>query len=310
MKTIKYLFRKNIRFYFSLILGCFFSAFILLTFSTEFNKRELLLETYNNCDVDIVAYNYAPLKTNSYVYFAKDKYIKFSSSSAKILNANVYQFMEGQEYSSLSLLNEKNVIKGDYSILEKNEIAIPKYLEENYNLAIGDNLYLQDGTKLTIKYIFADIYDVYFANYNSTSCSVFVGIDTFEIAKDQMYCSFEQNVDGYKMESLYLVKKTATDYLLKYSIITVCLVLLFQCFISLFRTKSEINAFRKMKLDGVKRIYSNVMLVEGIYIFTPFLLISLFLLLGFNLTIFINIIISCLVFYMLRILYIVSRCYR
>ena len=274
-------------------IGYYCSIILLLSsiiFSNFFYNNSLgqsldTIQTWDNCDSNFVSYDNWKMDNDSYAYFEYEVLVATDEEYSEYLNAHVYQFLDNCEYSNLSLVNQLNIEIGTYSVLEKNECAIPKCIYEQYGFKIGDKLFLDDGTACEIKFVYKDIYSIINVDLLSPISTIFLGINTLDIKNAISYCNFdvEDERPHNDLYSLNIVVELLSKNVRTYKISFIIFLVLITELLFVFRYKKEINSINLMVLHGDKKRKRYVIYFESIYIIIPTLLGILgSLLLGLN----------------------------
>lgn len=226
-----------------------------LSFASTINDSFNSLQTWNNCESDYIAYDSREFDNNCYYYYGKNISVNLSTGDSIRLNTEVYQFINGKTYDYKSLLNDKNIVKGQYSNLNGNEIAIPISLANKYNLNIGDNVYLFGRDSYEIKYIFKDLYDIKSPSIYSSGNVVFIGND-LPVYSSYLYSGFNSGSAVYN--EVYSFSKAKEEFLITgFGFITLIsiLTIFIQIGISIIFRKAELKNLYKDCVSGSKRNY-------------------------------------------------------
>lgn len=204
-KTYKFSIIFSIEIIFFIALGLIFSGFV--------SSLEYKLETYGDCESTYIAYDSREFENNCYVYYGKHLNFNLSKGDSVRINCESYQFIDKVKYDAKSLINEKNVIYGEYKILDTSEIAIPEYVHKHYKLNVDDFLYLNGTEEYKIKFVFRDIGDVKNIKSNSTEISLFFGKTKQPIISQFKYAVFDNNSNSYN--EIYLFSNHIINFLLQ-----------------------------------------------------------------------------------------------
>lgn len=264
------------------ILSFFFNSLILtligFSFSNSVNESYSSYETWNNCTSKYIAYDSRKFDKNYYCYFGDDVSVALSRGDGILLNADVYQFIDGVAYDDGSLLNEKNIADGTYSILRDNEIAIPKRIANKYNLKIGDVLYLNGSLKSIVKYVFRDFYNIKEPSIGNDKNVVFVGSGK-PMSKEFVYAGFSSETSVFN--EAYPFSKPKFEFLvtmLMYLGAISVLALVAELAIVLIYRKQEKANLYKILISGSKTDYYQSLIVVNLLLhILPVLIASVIL---------------------------------
>lgn len=282
MKYFRYILKTK-KYYITVLVLSVVCIAIALCFSSAWNNVADARKTYSNCTASVVAYDSIPEEADSYANFESNVKVALQQGDGITLNVLVYQFLEDTEYTSNSIVNEDNVLYGDYSVLQYGEIAIPESVSEKYNLNIGDTLYV-DSLECEIKYIYRDIYLIYEVEFYNSQTVVFTGIDTVSLEARENYCVFQPSgVIHNRIESLSDVRAELISMQAVYAAGVIVLTALVGLLILLTRRRNEAIAFKRLKLSGEKNLLSKIAAVELGYAIPPCVLFAaVCLLLGYD----------------------------
>lgn len=279
-----------------LLIGCLFSGAINASYQSYV--------VWNNCESGYVAYNQVVFEKNCYYYYGKQVAVKLNSGDSVKLNVDVYQFIPYMQYDNGSLLNEKNIILGEYYLLQDFELAVPKMIAEKYNLVIGDKLYVNNDISYEIKFIFENLYNIKNPSIDSSEAVIFVGGDNI-LNKDYVYAGF--GVESGVYNEIYTFDRAKYSFILT-MIINLFLVFLFCLFtqisIFIFIRKSEMSNLYKDCVSGSKKKYNRSLFgVNCLLHFIPLLIASIVLALMKNVISGISIFCTTLIFLIIKVIY-------
>lgn len=295
-KTYKFSIIFSIEIIFFIALGLIFSGLV--------SNLEYKLDTYGNCESTYIAYDSREFENNCYVYYEKQLNFNLSKGDSVRINCESYQFIDNVKYDTKSLINEKNVIYGEYKILDANEIAIPEYVHKHYKLNVNDFLYLSGSEEYRIKFVFRDIGDVKNIKSNSTEFSIFFGKTKQPIISQFKYAVFDNNSNSYN--KIYLFSNHILNLkqeIFTYMVIFVVFMTLIILTDNLLFIKDEKKQLYKVRMSGSQTDYYRMLIVFN------FLLIMLPTLIGGavicafgNLHIFVSLLIVSIIVFLVKII--------
>lgn len=192
-----------------LILICYVSLYI------EKYYRQI---NFNNSNkYDYIALSESRYNRNDYCYYGTDA--KFYTENNKKISAFVIMELNSI-YDNEALINDNNVIKGKYELLEENEIAISYNIYKKFNLSIGDYVYfnnisLNQKIKNKIKYIFKSSYGLYDIDVNNNYGIILMGFNKnyYDNIKSQILVSLSENsINSNKILNFFEIYKKNTNY--------------------------------------------------------------------------------------------------
>lgn len=274
-----------------------------LAFVNTINQALQGFDTWRNTDSTYVAYDSVEFGSNCYVYYGKDVYFGLGNTLT-VINAEAYQFIDGKTYDNRSLFNEKNVIDGQFSRLQGNEIAVPRAVAKKYNLAIGDSVYLFREEEYTVKFIFNDVYEIKNVGIYSDGNVVLVGASEYLYHKYQ-YAVFDNVSRQYN--EVYLFSNTRKEFarsLILFLAVDVVLVAAVSLVNVLIFAKSKRKTLYKLHVAGnVKGYYKALFGVGALLLVCPAALASAVLMLIGSFAVAIAICAVVLVIYLAELLY-------
>lgn len=241
----------------------------------EKHYRQIKFNNINKYDYIILSNN--KYKYNSYSYYANDS--KFFLKDNKKINALVLMELEN-EYNDYAVISKNNVVKGEYKILDNNELAVSQNIANRFKLKINDAIYFDNistGKKeeYTIKYIFSDAYGIFEADVDNNFGIILMGFNKeyYKNIKSDIIIS----ADDFKpiLQSIYAndIYKKNTNYFLysAYIILFIFFILFLYSFLYLF----IFNIYRKRKyivyiICGLKKY------LITFYVLRDFILLSMF----------------------------------
>lgn len=268
-------FIKTRKFIFSFLLNALALALIGLSFSSPINKSLYSYETWSNCTSRYVAYDSRAFGKNYYCYYGDGVSVALSSGDGILVKADVYQFVNGVSYDDGSLLNERNVIEGIYSVLSDNEIAIPTTVANKYGLKIGDALYVNDSLKSEVKYIFRNLYNIKEPSLDGDGSVVFVGFGS-PLSEKFVYAGFSNETDVYN--EAYPFSRAKSEFLRTmfiYAGITSVLALVAELVLVLvYRKQEKANLYKDLISGGKANYYQSLIAVNLLLHLLPALIAS------------------------------------
>ncbi len=241
---------------------------IAVVLNDTLDRSYTTMRTFDKCKAELLVYDMLPQGKNTYKYL-EGVYVKRDPNRDEYISTELYQFLDDCEYDDLSIINVKNVVKGDYRVLENGEIAVPLRMAKKNDLSVGSELYLNNKL-CKVVFIFADVYRIYEVNFSSNTNAVFVGKDTFS-ENDGMYCAFIVD-DGKvhnRIEPLLNVKKKLSVNTVTFAVINTILTLIALGVCSIFRIRDEKRMLRQMKLFGKERLTIKIVTIEAAYVLLP-----------------------------------------
>ncbi len=266
------------KFLISFAVNIVFLALIGFLFSSSINSSVYSLETWKNCESSYIAYDAREFDNNCYYYFGKNVSVNLSTGDSVRVNADVYQFVNGKKYDNRSLLNQNNVMNGEYADLKANEIAIPESLSKKYNLNIGDHLYVFGTNEHTIQYVFRNLYDIKNPSIDSNGSVVFIGGDT-AIAEFDYYAGFGSiNAVYNEVYTFSKAKSAFAGTTIVYCCLTATLSAIVELVIMFFFRKAEMKNLYVDWISGSKSNYCRSLIgVNALIYFVPAMLSSMIL---------------------------------
>ena len=265
MKRIGYILKTKNYYITCLILTILFLV-ISLAFTKVWTRTTETLKTFNQCSANTIAYDTIPDTKDSFANFERNVRVSLTEEEGESVNVYVYQFLENINYTDKTIVNFQNIVSGDFTVLGINEIAIPNSVAKQYNLSVGDSIFV-DGKSCELKFVFRDIYQIYDVNFSISQTVVLVGTNTVVGADVVNYCNFDPAETVHQqMRNLNPIRKNLssqrTVYLVSISLLTfVCSLIM-----SLFRRKEEVKAFRNYRFSGGRTTIFKLLLVELMYI--------------------------------------------
>lgn len=249
MKYLGYVIKTK-GFYIAIVIHSLLCIVVLLCLQSVGAKVVEANETFKKCSADIIGIDPFFEETDSYAILGDSVMISVRKEEGETLNLKAIQFLNGCKYSDASIVNEKNIYDGEYQILKKNEVALPKSVAKENNLVVNDIVYV-DGVECTIKYLFEDIYQITAVDFSVKQTVALFGIDTIEIDETVEYYNFcPSDVMHRQMKSLSSVRKSLNVRKLFLVVGEIVLCMLFAIIIFLFRVKYEILSLKKNKNSG------------------------------------------------------------
>lgn len=272
MKRIGYILKTKNYYITCLILTILFLV-ISLAFTKVWTRTTETLKTFNQCSANTIAYDTIPDTKDSFANFERNVRVSLTEEEGESVNVYVYQFLENINYTDKTIVNSQNIVSGDFTVLGINEIAIPNSVAKQYNLSVGNSIFV-DGESCEIKFIYRDVYQIYDVNFSISQTVVLVGTNTVVGADVVNYCNFDPAETVHQqMRNLNPIRKNLssqrTVYLVSISLLTfVCSFIM-----SMFRRKEEVKAFRNYRFSGGRTTIFKLLLVELMYI-VPCVLIT------------------------------------
>ena len=265
MKQIKYILKTK-----SYYLTCLLLIVILLaitfSFSGQWIRTTETLRTFNNFSADNIAYDRLPDVKDSFANFERNITVSKKQEEGEGINAFVYQFLDNSIYTNKSIINSSNIVKGEFKILERNEIAVPQSIAKNYKLNLEDIIYV-DQKPCKIKFIFKDIYQIFTVNFSKSQTIVFVGEGTIDLKNVASYCNFDPAATVHqKMYNINEIRNNLFIQSIIYVIILSVLSIFSTIFISFFRRKEEIKTYKNYRYAGGNNLFYNLFVIESIFI--------------------------------------------
>ena len=261
MKYLGYVIRTK-RFYIAIVIHSLLLVIVLLCFQTVGTKVVEANETFKKCSADIIGIDPFYEESDSYAILDESVVISVSKEDGEALNLKAIQFLNGCKYTDASIINAKNICDGEYRVLKKNEIALPKSVAKENSLNVNNTVYV-DGVECAIKYLYEDIYQITAVDFSVKQTVALVGVDTIEIDGQIEYYNFSpSDVMHRQMKSFSPVRKNLNGRTLLLIIGEVALCMLFATIISLFRTKDEILSLKRNKNSGDGRVVAECVQVE------------------------------------------------
>ena len=265
MRHIGYILKTKHYYITCLILTILFFV-ISLAFANVWTRTTETLKTFNQCSANIIAYDAISDTKDSFANYDRKVRVALTEEEGESLNVFAYQFLENNNYTDKSIVNSQNVVFGDFDILKANEMAIPVSVANQYNLSVGDNIFV-NGKSCEIKFIFRDVYQIYDVNFSISQTVVLVGINTIVDVDVVNYCNFDPTETVHQqMRSLNPIRKNLSSQRTVYLITISLLTVVCSFIMSLFRRKEEVKAFRNYRFSGGEKIILKLLLVEFMYI--------------------------------------------
>lgn len=264
------------------LLSFLFNTLVLIiigvSFSQLINQSFYSYETWTNCTSKYVAYDSRKFIENYYYYYGDNVIVSLNSGDGIVIKADVYQFIDGIAYDTGSLLNEKNIVIGNYSDLKNGEIAIPLPMADKYKLKIGDTIILDDTLNFKVKYIFRDLYNIKEPSITNSGNVVFIGYeDIFET--EHVYAGFSSDTNVFN--NVYPFANAKYEFLRTlylYLSLTIVLALMAESAIILIYLKQEKKNLYKELLSGSKTSYFQSLIILNLLLYVlPVLFSSLVL---------------------------------
>lgn len=271
-------FIRTKKFLLSFLFNTIVLTLIGVSFSQLINQSFYSYETWNNCTSKYVAYDSRKFTKNYYYYYGDNVIVSLNSGDGIVVKADVYQFIDGIEYDTDSLLNEKNIVAGNYSNLKNGEIAIPLPIANKYKLKIGDTLILDDTLSFKVKYIFRSLYNIKEPSITNSGNVVFIGYEgIFET--EHMYAGFSSDTDVFN--DVYPFANAKSEFsktLCLYLSLTIVLALIAESVIILIYRKQEKKNLYEELLSGSRTSYFQSLIIVNLLLHVlPVLYSSLFL---------------------------------
>ena len=265
MKHIGYILKTK-----SYYITCFILTVLLLViplaFANAWTRTTETLKTFNQCSANIIAYDTLSDTKDSFANYERNVRVSLAEEEGASCNVFVYQFLEDTIYTDKTIVNSRNIVAGTFKILQVNEIAVPNSIAKQYNLAVGDNIFV-DGKSCEIKFIYRDIYQIYTVNFSIAQTVVFVGVNTIPQKDVVNYCNFDPAETVHQqLRNINTIRKNLSSqravYLISISILTIACSFI----MTLFRRKEEVKAFRNYRLSGGRATLRELLLVELMFI--------------------------------------------
>lgn len=271
-------FIKTPKFIISFVLNVMFLTLFGGIFSQSINQSFYSYKTWNNCTSKYVFYDSRKFAKNCYYYYGDNVIVSLNSGDGILIKADVYQFIDGITYDNGSLLNENNIVSGNYSDLKNCEIAIPSTIADKYKLKIGDSLILDDAFSFKVKYIFRNLYDIKEPSITNSSNVIFIGYENL-LKVEYIYAGFSSNANVFN--KVYLFEKAKSDFLKTIYIylgLTMILALLPEIVILLIYRKQEKTNLYIELISGSKISYFQSLIFVNLLLHAlPVLIASSFL---------------------------------
>ncbi len=309
MKNIRYLLKTK-NYYVSCLVLIVLYLIIILSFSRFWSRTLDTYQTFNQFSSDSVAYDQFSEESDSFANFENSVFVSLTNKEGEGLNVIAYQFLENTNYTNNSIFNNSNIIKNEFQVLEKNEIAIPKSIANQYDLNVQDYIYV-NGNKCEIKFIYRDVYQVFSVDYSVKQTIVLIGIDTLDLNKAINYCNFDPDQTMHsKIYTFNPIRKQLITHIFLYSIICVILTSLVTFVLTIFRRKDEVRTFRNLRYCGTKNIFFKLLAVELMYIIPSLLIVSIISILFNVSSLLILMIISGIIGWMINMIILTCRIMR
>ncbi len=274
------------KFLLSFLLNTIILTLIGVSFSKLINQSFYSYETWNNCTSKYIAYDNRKFDKNYYYYYGDNVTVSLKSGDGILVKADVYQFIDEIVYDNGSLLNDKNVVDGQYSNLVNGEIAIPTTIADKYELKIGDSLIIDDTLNFKVKYIFRNLYDIKEPSITNSGNVVFIGSEKL-LDAEYVYAGFSS--DTAVFNNVYPFSKAKSEFLKTLYIyigISVVLALITQMVIILIYRKQEKANLYKDLISGSRSSYFQSLIIVNLLLHVLPVLIatSILIALGCNLS--------------------------
>ena len=272
MKYLSYVLKTK-KYYVSVLVHTLLCIVVLFCFFAIGEKVFDAYDTFSSCTASAVAFDPYRENTDSFASFKDTVIVSLSQEEGEGLNVHTYQFLSDCDYTDKSILNENIVCEGQFYVLQKDEIALPKSIVEENKIAIGQNVYV-GGVPCALKYVFEDVYQIVSADFSVKQTIAFVGVDTLKKNECVEYCNFDLS-DGMhrQIKSITAVRKklrVERDSIIG-SVAVISIVLSLVNFI--FRRKDEIASFKRNRCSGDLKTAINIALVESAF-FIPVLAVT------------------------------------
>ncbi len=311
MKRIGYILKTK-NYYLTCLILTILYLIISFSFSNYWMRTSETLKTFNQCSASIIAYDTIADTKDSFANYERNVRVALREEDGESFNVFAYQFLENTRYSDKTIINSKNVIFGDFKVLETNEIAIPNSIAKQYHLQVGDRVFVA-GKKCELKFIFRDVYQIYEVNYSISQTIVLLGINTIENDIEIVnYCNFDPAETMHQqLRNLNPIRNKLVVQRMVYFINISLIIAICSLIVMLFRRKEEIRSFRNYRFSGGKLIIVKLLLIELIYIIPCLLLFyGLGMLMSISITLLIIICIIAIVSWSINLCVLSSRIMR
>lgn len=266
MKVAKYLL-STLKFYAQTIFCSVVFILVSLLFVNRYSQVTTINQTLNNTSCSFVAYDNWIENSDTYEYY-DNKIDVYVNDSESLLNVLVGQFIDDNEYTSYSYVNEKNTVLGKYKILEKEEAGLPISFKEKLKINLNSNVYV-DGSACRVVYFYNDVYQIQSMEPSVPVQFILVGKKTISKAPES-YLKFNPSYDT-KHVKLYSVenhlKKTYRNSLISLSVLLGIIYLATSfVIISYFKIKRTRNMINRSIVNGETNQYAFILLIELLFL--------------------------------------------
>lgn len=265
---------KTKRFWISFAIEALMFSLIGVLFSGIINNSFKVLETWSNCDSSYIAYDSRKFDDNCYAFYGNDVRVNLSRGDSIRIKSDVYQFLENVNYDSRSLLNEKNVIAGEYKELSSNEMCISAYLSKEYGINIGDRLFVDGTDEYTIKYIYRDFGNIKEPKIQTEDSVLFLGVSSNPLRSSYQFAVFNNVTKDYN--NIYIFNKALKpikNNLIIYSLICSVLFVIPAVISIVLSWKPETKHLYKVFISGDrKRFLGTILAYNFLILILPALL--------------------------------------
>lgn len=266
-----------------LILICYVSLYI------EKHYRQIDFNNSNKYDYIVLSEN--RYNRNDYCHYGTDA--KFYTKNNKRIPAFVIMELNSI-YDSEALINENNIIKGKYELLNENEIAISFNLSKKFNLSIGDYIYFNDISlnqkiKNEIKYIFKSSYGLYDIDVNNNYGIILMGFNKnyYDNIKSQVLVSLSKDtINSNKILNFIDIYKNNRNYF-SFSFYNIFLMIFISAiysylyYISIIKNKSK--KYESLIILGCEKKIIRLKVIRDFILFSMLSFIFLFFVIIINL---------------------------
>ena len=271
MKFLGYILKTKSFYVMCLILSCLY-CFISLAFSGTWDRATETLKTFDQCTAGIIAYDKIPDVKDSFANYERNAIISLTSEEGESLNVFAYEFLDEVEYTDKSIFNEENTTIGKFSVLNKNEIALPESIVSRYDLNLEDIIYV-NGEACLLKFVYRDVYQVFDANFSISQTVALVGINTIDDVEIANYCNFDPAETVHQqLRNINPLRKSLQSQKTLCIIASAALTVMCSLFVFIFRKREEVRAFRSYRFSGGKLATLHLFLVELLFILPSILL--------------------------------------
>lgn len=272
MKHVGYILKTKSYYITCLILIVVF-LIVSVVFANTWARIDETLTTFNQCSANVIAYDPISDTKDSFANFERGVSVSLTGEDGEVFNVFVYQFLEDTTYTDKTIVNTENTLFGEFQILSANEIALPISIAKQYDLSLGDAVFV--GKKeCQLKYIYRDIYQIFDANFSSSQTVAFVGIGTIDEMFVKNYCNFDPS-DGMhqQLRTLNQARKRLAVQKMAHLISVSLLSIAITWIVSTFRRKEEIKTFRNYRFAGGRSPLMQLIAVELMFLI-PHVLIN------------------------------------